>query len=82
MLYIPLARSLVYDVLVVVVPEAARQLLVVHLGLVFPHAPAPGNLQRGKIARKCRKQGLLFRATSTAASFDFSTLHGGGVYFT
>ena len=26
------------------VPEASRELLVVHLGLVLPHAPAPGHL--------------------------------------
>lgn len=43
---VPLARRLVYDVLVVVVAQAAAELLVVHLGLVLADAPASGNLVR------------------------------------
>lgn len=38
---------LVDDVLVVVVAQAAAQLLVVHLGFVFPLAPSPGHLAEG-----------------------------------
>ena len=38
---------LVDDVLVVVVAQAAAQLLVVHLGFVFPLAPSPGHLGEG-----------------------------------
>lgn len=34
------------DVLVVVIAQAATQLLVVHLGLVLPDAPAPSDLVR------------------------------------
>ena len=41
----PFACSLVYDVLVVVVPEAARQLFVVHLGLVLAQSPSTRNLK-------------------------------------
>lgn len=47
------------DVLVVVVAQAAAQLLVVHLGLVFPLAPPPSHLQthtrgRDALVRRCR----------------------------
>jgi len=42
--HVALARRLVDDVLVVVVAQASTQLLVVHLGLVFPLAPPPGHL--------------------------------------
>ena len=41
---VSLPVRLVDDVLVVVVPQAPGQLLVVHLGLVLPHAPPPGHL--------------------------------------
>lgn len=34
------------DVLVVIVAQAAAQLLVVHLGLVLPYAPATSHLER------------------------------------
>lgn len=39
---------LVDDVLVVVVAQATAQLLVVHLGFVFPLAPSPGHLGEGR----------------------------------
>lgn len=42
---ISLARRLVDYVLVVVVAQAAAQLLIVHLGLVLPLAPAPSHLE-------------------------------------
>lgn len=42
--HVALARGLVDDVLVVVVAQAAAQLLVVHLGLVLPLAPPAGHL--------------------------------------
>ena len=42
---VALARGLVDDVLVIVIAQAAAQLLVVHLGLVFPLAPSPRHLQ-------------------------------------
>lgn len=41
---VTLAGRLVDDVLVVVVTQAAAELLVVHLGLVLPLAPPPGDL--------------------------------------
>lgn len=41
---LPLPRGLVYDVLVVVIPQPARKLLVIHLGLVLADAPALGHL--------------------------------------
>ena len=41
---VALARDLVDDVLVVVVAQAAAQLLVVHLGFVLAGAPAAGDL--------------------------------------
>ena len=44
-LSLPFAGRLVYDVLVVVVAQAAGELLVVHLGLVLPHPPPPRHLQ-------------------------------------
>ena len=47
--HVPLARRLVDDVLVVVVAEAARQLLVVHLGLVLADTPSAGNLSTKKL---------------------------------
>ena len=43
---ISLPVRLVDDVLVVVVPQAPGQLLVVHLGLVLSGAPQPSNLLR------------------------------------
>ena len=43
---LPFACSLVYDVLVVVVPETTRQLFVVHLWLVLPHSPTTSYLKR------------------------------------
>ena len=46
---VPLAGRLVDDVLVVVVAEAARQLLVVHLGLVLADTPSAGNLSTKKL---------------------------------
>ena len=54
---VALARRLVDDVLVVVVAQAARQLLVVHLGLVFPQPPSSGDL---------RKQEMLFVVSSNS----------------
>ena len=45
---LPLPHCFMNDVLVVVVAESAGQLLVVHLGLVLPLAPASGNLQKKK----------------------------------
>ena len=44
--HVPLARRLVDDVLVVVVAQPPTQLLVVHLGLVFPQTPTPRNLRQ------------------------------------
>ena len=44
--HVPLARRLVDDVLVVVVAQPPTQLLVVHLGLVFPQAPTSRNLRQ------------------------------------
>ena len=41
---VALARCLVDDVFVVVVTEASRQLLIVHLRLVLPRAPTSSNL--------------------------------------
>ena len=32
------------DVLIVIISQTARQFLIVHLWLVFPHAPSHGNL--------------------------------------
>ena len=46
---VPLARGLVDDVLVVVVAQAPRELLVVHLRLILTHAPASSNLNRIRI---------------------------------
>ena len=43
---VALARRLDDDLLVVVVAQAAGQLLVVHLGLVLPLAPTPRNLRQ------------------------------------
>ena len=43
--HVPLARRFVDDVLVVVVPQATTQFLVVHLRLVFPQSPSPCNLR-------------------------------------
>ena len=43
---IPLASCLMNDVLIVIISQASGQLLIVHLWLVFPHAPPPGNLVR------------------------------------
>ena len=43
---VPLPGRLVDDVLIVVVPESAREFLIVHLGLVFTDAPAAGYLVR------------------------------------
>ena len=42
--HVSLASSLLDDVLVIVVSQASRQLLIVHLGLVFPESPSPCNL--------------------------------------
>lgn len=42
--HVALPRRLVDDVLVVVIAQAAAQLLVVHLGLVFPLSPPAGHL--------------------------------------
>ncbi len=39
------------DVLVVVVAESPRQLLIVHLGLVLPAAPASGHLYKDRVTR-------------------------------
>ena len=44
-LSVPLAGRLVYDVLVVVVPQPPRQLIIVHLGFILPQPPSSGNLQ-------------------------------------
>lgn len=44
---VALPGRLVDDVLVIVVAQATAQLLVVHLGLVFPLAPSPGHLGEG-----------------------------------
>lgn len=41
---IPLAMHLGHDVLVVVVAQGAAELVVVHVGLAFPLAPAPRHL--------------------------------------
>ena len=41
---VPLPCCLVNDVLVVVVAQTSRQLLIVHLGLVFADAPSSSNL--------------------------------------
>lgn len=43
---VALARDLVDDVLVVVVPQTAAQLLVVHLGFVLPCSPPSSDLLR------------------------------------
>ena len=43
---VALAGGLVDDVLVVIVSDAARQLLVVHLRLVLAHSPPAGDLVR------------------------------------
>ena len=42
--HVSLAPRLLDDVLVVVVTQSARQLLIVHLGLVLAVAPPPGHL--------------------------------------
>lgn len=42
--HVALARGLVDDVFVVVIAQTSAQLLVVHLGLVFPLAPPAGHL--------------------------------------
>ena len=42
--HVPLAGRLVDDVLVVVVAQAAAQLLIVHFRLVLAHAPPSGHL--------------------------------------
>ena len=42
---VSLARGLHNDLLVVVVPQASAQFLVVHLGLVLANAPTFGDLQ-------------------------------------
>ena len=55
--HVPLARGLVDYVLVVVVAQTSRQLLVVHLGLVFPQTPSSGDL---------RKQEMLFVVSSNS----------------
>ena len=34
------------DILVIIVSQTAREFLIVHLWLVFPHAPPPGHLVR------------------------------------
>ena len=34
------------DILVIIISQTAREFLVVHLWLVFPHAPPPGHLVR------------------------------------
>ena len=44
---VALAGRLVDDVLVVIVTQTTAQLLIVHLGLVFPLAPPPGHLGEG-----------------------------------
>lgn len=44
---VALPRGLVDDVLVVIVTQTTAQLLIVHLGLVFPLAPPPGHLGEG-----------------------------------
>lgn len=49
------ARRLVDDVLVVVVAQAAAQLLVVHLRLVLTLTPTFGHLQRNSFKIKYRK---------------------------
>ena len=46
---LPLPVSLVDDVLVVVIPQPAGKLLVVHLGLVLPHPPSTSNLEKNRI---------------------------------
>ena len=46
---VSLAGRLEDDVFVVVVAEAARQLLVVHLGLVLADTPSAGNLSTKKL---------------------------------
>ena len=43
---VALAGRLVDVVLVVLVAQAAAKLLIVHLGLVFPHAPSSGHLPK------------------------------------
>lgn len=45
--HVALARGLVDDVFVVVIAQTSAQLLVVHLGLVFPLAPPAGHLWGG-----------------------------------
>lgn len=35
-----------YDILIIVVPEAPRKLLVVHFRLIFPNAPSSGHFVR------------------------------------
>ena len=44
--HVSLAPRLLDDVLIVVVTQPARQLLVVHLGLVLAVAPPPGHLDK------------------------------------
>ena len=43
---ISLASSFQDNVLVIIISQSPGQLLVIHLGLVFPHAPPPGHLVR------------------------------------
>ena len=45
--HVPLPRRLVDDILVVVIAQTPAELLVVHLGLVFPLSPPAGHLWRG-----------------------------------
>ena len=45
---VSLPVRLVDDVLVVIVPQAPGQLLVVHLGLVLPQPPPSGHLKMGQ----------------------------------
>ena len=45
-IHVSLPGSFEDNVLVIIISEASRQLLVIHLGLVFPDAPPPGHLVR------------------------------------
>ena len=45
----PFSSGFVDDIFVVVISQTPRQLLIVHLGLVFPHAPSPCNLKYNNI---------------------------------
>ena len=42
---VPLSRSLMNNVFVIIISQASRKFFVIHLWLVFPHSPSSSNLQ-------------------------------------